>query len=305
MKKLIVKSIHFIVPAFCSHFLGALIILSLFIMPVQAQHYEAKSVAFNALIGGFSGGVGAIINKHPNQKWGNAFGKGFLIGSGGGLLMYGGKKLNYQVGDKESAGYAWLSRAVFSAGNSIVENAAANVDFWSQFHYDIGFVRLEFKTGPFNFTPRVMPLTLSGVIFLAANGKLNANESIRSGTLTFKTPQISYAPQFMASTPTNGILHIDTLVGSSFYDVYGHELVHSFQFQQYSGVNYFFKPMSDKWKTKSPGYAKTSKWIYLDLNYPLFIANYYLINGGHKSSYCNNFLENEAEILSVECPACH
>src|SRR6185369_10228323 len=97
----------------------------------QAQQYETRSILYNSFIGGFSGAIGGLINKGKNEKWYNAFFKGFLIGTGGGAVMYTGKKLNYLVAQKNELGYAWLSRLVFSAGNSVVENAAANRPFWS------------------------------------------------------------------------------------------------------------------------------------------------------------------------------
>ena len=295
----------FSIPKFSKIIFCILITLSIFKQSLRAQNYEPRSVIYNTLVGGLSGGIGAVINKHHDQKWFKAFGKGFLIGSGGGSIVYGGKKINYLVGERQNLGYAWLSRIVFSAGNSIVENASSNINVWTRWHFDIGFVRLEFKTGPFSFLPRIMPSSLGGIIFLAANGKLNFKETIQSGTLTFYTPVIKYAPQFVASTPGNGIIHVTSLTGPVFYQTYGHEMIHTFQFQEFSGVNYFFNPISNKWKSKSPTFKKVSKWIYLDLNYELMLANYFLVQGGFKKCYCTNFLENEAEFLSTRRPACN
>lgn len=276
------------------------IVLMFFNQNLKAQNYEARSAVYNTLLGGFSGGIGAIINKKQDQKWFKAFGKGFLIGSGGGGLMYGGKKINYLVGKKNELGYAWLSRAVFSAGNSIVENASANIDVWTRWHFDIGFVRLEFKTSSFNLTPRLLPSALGGVIFLAGNnGKLNISETFRSGTLTFKTPTIKYATQFDASTTGNSIMHVTSLTGHDFYQIYGHEMIHTFQFQEFSGVNYFFIPLSNKLKSQSVYYKKVSKWIYWDFNYELMLTNYFLLQGGYKDGYNHNFCEKEAEFLST------
>lgn len=285
-------------------FSKTILILFLFQKPCYAQNYEAKSIAYNTLIGGITGGIGAIINKKPDQKWSKAFGKGFIIGMGGGTLMYAGKKTNYLIGKEQYLEYAWVSRIIFSAGNSIVENAAANVDFWTRWHFDVGFIRLEFKKGPFNVTPKIMPSTLLGIIFLTSNGRFNFKETIRSGTVTFHTSVINYAPFLNASTPANGVIFATNLNDSIFYETYGHEMVHTFQFQEFSGVNYFFKPYANKLKLKSPNFKKVSKWVYLDLNYELMLANYFLINRGYKKYYCSNFLENEAEYLSTGRRAC-
>src|SRR4051812_37280217 len=109
--------------------LCALLSFSL-VRPAAAQkNYEGRFITYNALVGAVTGGIGAVINKHKEQKWHRAFVKGFIVGSAGGGLVYCGKKLNILVAREKNLGYAWLSRAVFSAGNSIVENASANRDF--------------------------------------------------------------------------------------------------------------------------------------------------------------------------------
>lgn len=284
-----------------------LIILLMLRTPARAQNYEPRSILYNSLIGAFSGGIGSLINKTKDQKWYEAFGKGFLTGLGGGAVCYTGKKLNYFIAKKSELGYGWLSRVVFSAGNSVVENASANRDFWSVWHYDIGFIRLEYNVAQKSLTPRIMPSTFAGTVFLAVKGKFDAGTSLKSGSLTFRAGDIGYSPRFVASTPTNGFLIRDSLytTGPDFYDVYAHEMVHAFQFQEFSGVNYFFRPLTDKWKAKSPWFAKWSKYIYGDLNYEIMGINYFLIQKGHKvKDYCSNFLENEAESLTTGRPAC-
>jgi hypothetical protein len=283
-----------------------LLLFTLLYEPVKAQNIEAKIIAYNTLVGGLSGGIGAVINKKKDQKWHKAFAKGFIIGIGGGAIVYGGKKLNVLVAQKQNLGYCWLSRAVFSAGNSIIENAAANRDFWSRWHYDVGFIRLEFEVKSFTFMPRFMPSTFGGIIFMAANGNFDYRTTLRSGTFTFRTNNFWFAPSLIASTASNGFLITDKLTkGKLFYDTYAHEMIHSFQFQELSGCNNFFNPLSDKWKSKSSTFKKISKWVYGDINYELMLVNYFLIQRGHVSKlYCGNFLENEAEFLSTGRSAC-
>lgn len=278
-----------------------------FIHSSFSQNYEIKSVCYNTLIGAFSGGIGALINKQKNQSWHRAFAKGFLTGSAGGVLMYTGKKLSFLLADQEKLFYGRLPRAVFSAGNSIVENAACNRPFWSRWHYDVGFIRLEFGTEGPGFIPRLMPSALGGMIFIAFHGELDLNTTLRSGTFTFRTPHINYAGHLVGSTTSNGFLLVDTLTSSkTFYEIFAHEMIHTFQFQEFSGVNYFMKPVTDKWKSKYPLFKKVNRWIYWDLNYELMLTNYFIIQGGYGSrTYCRNFLENEAEVLStgrISCP---
>ena len=276
---------------------------------IKSQNIEAKVISYNVLIGGLTGGIGALINKHKNQKWHQAFIKGFVVGLGGGAISYSGKKLNYFVAKKRELGYCWLSRAVFSAGNSIVENASANRPFWSRWHYDIGFMRFELETnGPVTFTPRFMPSAFGGIVFMAVNGEFDGATTLKSGTLTFRADKVNYASGLSASTASNGFLFINSLnQGTVFYDTYAHEMIHAFQFQEFSGINYFFNHSTEKWKEKSLVFKKASRWICGDINFEVMLYNYFIIQSGYKDDpeyYCKNYLENEAEFLSVGKSAC-
>lgn len=286
----------------------ALLTMALSLKPLEGttQSYETKSVLYNTFIGGFCGSIGSLINKKKSEKWYKAVIRGFLVGSGGGATMYAGKKMNYLINKKHELGYAWLSRAVFDAGNSVVENASANRNFWSVWHYDIGFIRLEFHANDFTLQPKLMPSIFAGTVFAAAHGKFDFGTTLKSGIPTFRTKGVTYAPQFTASTVTNGILFSDSLrTGTLFFEIYAHEVIHTFQFQEFSGANYFLKPVSDHWKEKYPWFKKTSRWIYGDLNYEIMGINYFLIQKSHyPTDYCHNFLENEAETLSTGRPSC-
>lgn len=285
----------------------ALVLISGFCrQTLNAQDYRGASLLYNSLIGGVSGGVGSLINKHKGQKWYKVFAKGFVTGAGGGAVMYGGKRLNSLISSRGELGYGYLSRFVFDMGNSIVENAAANRNFWEVVHYDVGFIRLELETTRLKFRPRVMASTFIGTVFLATQGRFDTRTSLASGTPTFRTRSITYAPRLNGSTLTNGFLLNDTLrINQFYYDIYAHEMIHTFQFRELAGINYFFNPLKTKWNERSRWYAKLSPWIYGDLNYELYGINYFLINGGAEGKhYCRNFLENEAEYLSTERNAC-
>ncbi|HET6228294.1 MAG TPA: hypothetical protein VFF27_18580, partial [Bacteroidia bacterium] len=273
---------------------------------LSAQHYETQSIVYNTLIGGISACVGAIINKKNDEKWSEIFLKKFAIGATGGLVMYGGKKMNSLIATREKLGYAWLTRGVFYAGLSVVENTAAGKKFWETWHYDIGFVRFEFDCHSFKLQPKLMPAALGATVFLAYHGRLDVRTSLESGVPTFRARRIIYQTQLIGSTVTNGFLFSDSLKerSSVFYNTYAHEVIHSFQFSEFSGVNQFFKPLTDKWGTSSPLYKNIHKWVYGDLNHEMMLLNYFVVQGGVKRNYCRNFLENEAEFLSVRKCAC-
>ncbi len=272
---------------------------------MSAQHYEAKSIVYNTVLGGITACAGAIINKKKEEKWYKIFTQKFAIGAAGGMLMYTGKKLNTLIASEKKLGYGWLSRSVFSAGISIVENVASGRKFWSVWHYDVGFVRIEYDYENHFLRPRVMPSALAATIFLSVHGRVDLKTSFSSGTLTFRTRLISYQPKLVGSTITNAFLLSDTLTrGTVFFHTYAHEMIHAFQFAEFSGVNHYFKPFSNKWEAKSMLFKNAHKWIYGDLNYELMGLHYFVIQGGSTRNYCKNFLENEAEFLSVGKSAC-
>lgn len=278
---------------------------SIYCSPAKAQHYEAKAVAYNVFLGGITAAAGSIINKKKNEKWYNVFVKGLVVGGGGGALMYTGKKLNTLIANENNLGYGWLSRSVFCAGTSIVENVSSGRNFWSVWHYDVGFMRVEYDSELKKVQPKVMLSSLVATLFIAGHGKFDLNTSLRSGTPTFRTPTITYQPALIGSTVTNAFLLSDSVVtGRTFYDLYAHEMIHSFQFGEFSGVNHFFNPYTDRWQTTSRGFNKLHRWVYGDLNHELMLMNYFIIQGGSKRNYCNNYLENEAESLTVGRGAC-
>lgn len=283
------------------------LLLALSLSAPAQTNYEAKFILYNTFTGAVTGGIGAAINKQKQQKWYKAFVRGFLTGAGGGLVEYAGKKTNILIAQKHELGFAWLSRAIFYTGNSVVENAAANRRFWSQWHFDVGFVRVEYDVEQGSVLPRFMPSMFGGYVFILAHGgRFDALTSLRSGALTFRAREISYSPNLVASTTTNGFLFVNSLrSGPVFYETYAHEMVHSFQFQEFSGVNYFFKPLTDKWKERSPAFAKISRYVYGDLNYEMMLLNYFVAQRGYKGQhYCHNLLENEAEFLTTGRSAC-
>jgi hypothetical protein len=280
----------------------ALLLLFTFLFNQQQlsaqKNIEVKSAFYNTLIGGFSGGIGALINRKENERWQRCFARGFVTGCGGGLVAYGGKKMTSFIAAKNELGYGWLSRVVYSAGNSVVENASANRHWASQWHMDLAFIRVEIHSSG-KVQPRIMPSNLGGTVLLALNGEVDPITSLRSGTLTFRTEKIRYAPYLSGSTTGNCFILHDSLKGRPFYRIYPHEMIHTYQFQDFSGVNSFFNPLSDKWKKNKPAFNSLSKWVYLDLNYELFLLDYFILQGGVHKGYKTNFLENEAEYLSV------
>jgi hypothetical protein len=291
------------------NFIHCILIACLFnIQKTKAQDYEVQSALYNVIGGAVTGGIGAVINRKEGEKWTTALLKGCGGGAAGGGIMYLGKKVNFLIVAKNDISYAWLSRFVFSAGNSLVENAAGGLSLVNRFHFDVGFVRLNFYPAKMKIEPKIMPGALGGIIFTAFYGRFDGVSTLRSGTVVFRTREISYAPYLVGSTTGNGFLLADTIYGKGYYfnEIFAHEMVHTFQFSEFSGVNYFFQNKKEQWRANSATFAKMEKWIHADLNYAVFMLNYFVVQGGfERSLYCKNFLENEAEWLSthrVSCP---
>jgi len=109
-----------------------------------AQHNDSQAAVYNIVSSGIVGGIGAIINKKPNQKTSNVFFKGMYQGAIGGYVVFESKRILRQFSRTSNYGYIWPSKIVNSVGNSIVYNAASNRNLWERWHINIGFNHLEY-----------------------------------------------------------------------------------------------------------------------------------------------------------------
>ena len=94
-----------------------------------SQQSEFEIGLYNVGLGGFGSGIGAVINKKPNEKFFNVFCNGFLKGSLGGAFVYGSKKMVSQIHIEEKIEYNWPAKILNSLGTSIIENASSNRGF--------------------------------------------------------------------------------------------------------------------------------------------------------------------------------
>jgi hypothetical protein len=270
----------------------------------HAQNTETTSLIYNTVLGSVTGGIGSVINRNKDERMAKAFLRGFIGGGGGGVLSYTGKRMTWLAVEKHDLGWLWPSRMVFSAGNSIVENAAAGRKLWSRWHYDIGFFRLEYAPGS-RPVAKVMASAFVGFVLTAVNSEPDWQNSLAAGTLLLRRRNRIVATGLTAVTAGNSILMMDHLSGDYFQEVFAHEMVHVYQFQEFSGVNYYFGKQKSKWDKRFPVYHRLGRYLYGDLNYEFMLVNYFLFQKGYKSSaYCNNFLEQEAEYLSNKQCAC-
>ena len=81
-----------------------------------------------------------------------------------------------------------------------------------------------------------------------------------------------------------------SLVGDQFYDTYAEEVAHILQYDRKVGGNALLLQFDTRKKEKSHFYRSLSKYIYFDLNGPIFWLAYQFQNG----TSCANFYEKEA-----------
>ncbi len=290
------------------NFKPLLVLYALFLYQVKPKaqiidRQEARLFASNVLFGGLTTGLGAAINKDSEQKFLPAFWKGFKYGCAGGVLLYTGKKcsnLIYQE-DKYVVPAAWGSRLIHNAGASLMENVALHRPAFSHYNLYIGFMRLELDwQDRFRFQPRIMPLSLGGLVFslIDYKGTLDIKQSLRYGSPYIRTT----TKQFGAIAVKGNI----TVLHRSYYDdayyrsVTAHENVHILQVHEDLIFNTHLKPTYTQLKSRWGNLGNLSKYIYFDAS-PIDINSFLFWYASTKTLNCywTNPYEFEAERMST------
>lgn len=257
---------------------------------LKAQNNDFEAGIFNIGIGSVLGGVGAIINKEPEQKFGKTLLKGLGQGALGGYLVFESKRLVRKFAKTGNYDYVWPSKIVNSAGTSIIENAAANRDFWARWHLNIGFNRLEVNTKEnFRLSYRVMPLNFFATVYHAIGSQPDWNLSLKTGTFVFRYSKPLSEVDFSGQALGNSILLLNGVQGKVSLP---HEIVHIYQYESFSGINPSFQKYAERWYAVRNWYSSLEKYIYLDYNSLAFPSIYLMDNFG--SDYYDNIFEFEA-----------
>ena len=273
------------------------LVLILFNINTNAQHKnDFEAGLFNIGFGGFVGAVGAVINKKQNEKTGRVILRGFSKGALGGYLIFESKRLVGKYSKTGNYTYLWPSKLLNSAGVSILENAAANREFWDRWHLNIGFSRFEFYTNnKFKVTHRIMPFALSSTIYGFTQGKLDISKSAKVGNFVFIAEKIKFNETLYTEGKTiaNSILLTKNPVSSTKEIIFAHEIIHIYQYESFSGFNPFLnKPIDNLTKTK--------KWV--NQYHKIFYTDYnFLFNGGLsliETDHDKDFFENEARFYT-------
>lgn len=264
-----------------------ILIYSLFFSLLSGQKSFSQKSEFeygllNVGLGSVVGGIGAVINKkNPEEKFGVVLLRGMAQGALGGYLVFESKRLLKFIPKHKNYHSVYPSKILNAAGNSIIENAARDDNFWSRWHINFGFSRLELITeNQWKITHRIMIFDFGYAMKYFVQREFDFRKSIQLGTLVFNTEFVD------ANGMVNG--NLISLGPDADFTTYRHELIHTYQYEQFSGINNYLDPVSDHLKSRSSLYNTYTKIFYTDFN----LYAFWLM--GELSDYDNGFLEKEA-----------
>ncbi|MCB9425875.1 MAG: hypothetical protein H6584_02430 [Flavobacteriales bacterium] len=229
---------------------------------------DTQAGLYNIGIGSLVGGIGAVINKKPDQKMGKVFLKGFAQGALGGYFVFESKRLVRQFVLTNEYGYVWPSKIVNATGASIIENAASNQNLWEEWHINIGFNRIEvFPEKRFKVAYKIMPFALGNTIYGFTQGRLNIDKSIKTGNFVFKSSgfPLGIAPGNITMISEEELKQYPY----SYEEVLSHELIHIYQYEGGLGMSAFFDKPVDKFLKKRKWGSWYQKYVYTDFYYPI------------------------------------
>lgn len=255
-----------------------------------SQNNDVQAGLYNLVSGAVIGGVGALINKKPNENNGRVLLKGIGQGALGGYLAFESKRLLRNFGATGNYAYVWPSRLVNAAGNSIVLNAAANRNFWERYYLDIGFGHLEYDSKKEQrFSIRALPFSLIGTIDGFLHGRFDVKRSLYTGVLFFESSRFD---EFGGWAVYNNVsIHTDVLENRS--ELIAHELLHVYQYQRLIGINSFI-PTPIAFRSKTEFWKAYHSIFYTDWN-GLAHTSLYALDRSINSAHGDRLHEKEAD----------
>jgi len=243
------------------------------ITQLNAQNTDLEYGLLNIGTGALIGGVGAVINKESEEKFGKVFLKGFAQGALGGYFIFESKRVLRTLSKNDTYAFVYPSKILNSAGNSIIENAARNDNFWIRWHINFGFNRLDIYTkDKVRFRYRIILFPLYGTILNVSKGrKINFGKSLQLATIVFNDNNLDALGKAGAN-----IITLNTSLISESKRTEAHELIHTYQYEQLSGINFLLNPFTKKLEKNSKMYSLYNHLFFTDLNYLLEISLYYL-----------------------------
>lgn len=250
---------------------------------LNAQNSDLEYGLLNISSGAIIGGIGAVINKGIDEKTGKVFLKGLAQGALGGYLVFESKRLLRTLPRNDTHAFVYPSKLLNAAGNSIIENAARNDDFWVRWHINFGFNRVDIYTeNKFKLSYRIMPFSFYIAMYNLGSGqKFSFRRSIKLGTLVFESKDLTGS----LGRASSNIISLRPYVKKR---TEAHELIHTYQYEQFSGFNNYFEPFKKGLREKYSAFGWFERVFYIDLNYPIWVLAYEFYQDS------NNIFEKEA-----------
>lgn len=251
-----------------------------------AQNSDLEYGLLNVGSGALIGGIGAVINKDSDERIGKVFLKGLAQGALGGYLVFESKRLLRTLPKNDTYAFVYPSKFLNAAGNSIIENAASNDNFWVRWHINFGFNRIDIYTeNKFELNYKIMPFSLYIALYnFGSDREFSVHKSLKLGTMVFEGD--------LSGALGRATSNIIVLKPYGKKRTEAHELVHTYQYEQFSGFNSFFNPFKKSLREKSGAFRWLERIFYVDFNYPLHV----LITEGFYQDNSNIF-EKEAYFL--------
>tara|TARA_R110002126_G_scaffold157104_1_gene304604 strand:+ start:32526 stop:33416 length:891 start_codon:yes stop_codon:yes gene_type:complete len=273
-----------------------LLLLLCITVNINAQEDNFKSdrtkFAFiNIGLNGLFGGIGSLINKKDNTSNFKTFTMGFYKGAVGGAVSHIGLSMSHLIETEKNIAYAWPARFVNAMGSSIVQNAADGNRMFERLHFNLFVARLEYHPYLKKFNVRLFTSSLYGIAVVGSGNKFDLGKSLKSGILYFESDG-KFASSIGSGSGTGQVSSIGMPIyrNEEFsYRLYAEEVAHIQQYDRKVVGNSFVLKLDEKWKKNSKFYNNLSKYIYFDLNGPIFWVSYKIANSGK----CNYF-EQEA-----------
>lgn len=262
---------------------------------IKAQSNDTEMALYNIGFGSVFSGVGAIINKKPDEKWHKVLFKGMAQGAAGGYLIFESKRLLRKIETEESWEYSWYAKLVNSSGTSIIENAASNRNFYDKWHLNIGFNRLELDTREkIKLDYKLMPISFLMTAYSAFNWDFELQR-------TFQTGEIIFSGNIIDNDNANGLAlgNIVVIDNSNLddYSVFSHEFIHVYQYYDFNVFNTYLNQPFTQFNFKSKTFNELSKYLYYDLQVAI-LRPLYLLENNNRDCFYDNFFENEAGYFS-------
>lgn len=279
------------------------VIVMLFLTFIKTSHAQTNTdiALYNIGLGGIGAGIGAVINKSPEEKIGRVFLKGFWQGSIGGGLVFTSKTMIRELAVEGKLEYAWPAKLTHAAGTSIIENAAHGRPMLSQWHLHIGFNRLELRTiDKVQLSYKIMPISFVYTAVSAIDRTPEWRYMLETGEIIFSTDK-DLVTNSRAFTLGNVLVFRDSSLrrqreSRNFYTL-GHELIHVYQYYDYNFTNSYFTKSFDVWSKKSSKFNKLNTIFHWDLQ-AAFKGGLYRLEEININNKFDNFFEYEAEFFS-------